>query len=140
MKNIKFLILILTLSVVAVSCETYDDYESPRAAVAGFTLPSSNVKVPADGSREKALTIFVSAASDVERTFKVEVVADQTEVAAENYSFDPNVVIPPNERSGDFILTAMDVSLTSDKTPLTLAVKSGNGIVPGGTITLSLFK
>lgn len=130
----------MILAIFASSCETYDDYDTPREEIIGFTLANSNVKVPNNGTRAKVVTVFITEASSVERTFTVSVVADQTELAAENYSFNPTLVIPANERSADFTVNGIDVSLTADKLPLTLQVDAKDGILSGGKSTFLIFK
>ncbi|KJJ40016.1 hypothetical protein [Aequorivita vladivostokensis] len=140
MGKIKILITIITLTLFVSSCETYDDYDVNRATIAGFTLANANIKVPNGGTRDKSVDIFVSDVSSVDRTFTISVVAEETEVAPENYSFDPTIVILANQRSAEFVLTGIDVSLTEEKLPLTLQVDPVNGIVSGGRLTAQIYK
>jgi len=130
----------MILAIFASSCETYDDYDTDRPVVIGFTLSNSNVKIPNGGTRDKSVDVFISEAASVDRTFTVSVIADQTELAAENYSFDATLLIPANERFAQFVLTGIDMSLTTDKLPLTLQVNPKDGILSGGKITYLIFK
>lgn len=129
----------MVLAVFASSCETYDDYDETRDPVAGFTLANRNFKVPTNGTSTKTVDIFVSDIADTDRTFTVQVVQEGTEVAPENYSFDPTIVIPANENTFTFTLTGTDVSLTEEKTPLIMEIVPTDGVVSGSPITWLLF-
>lgn len=126
--------------VVTTSCETYDDYETNRSTVAGFTLANANIKVPNGGTRDKKVDIFISQASDVDRTLTVSVVPELTEAASENYTFNPTVLVPANTRVFEFTFTGIDVSLTDEGTPVTIEVVAQDGIISGGRFTALLFK
>ncbi len=144
MKKIKFLILILTLAVVAVSCESYDDYDTPRETIAGFISASKNInRIPEGGTKTETLDIFVSSASSEERTFTIEVVPvpnpeENIPTDPENYTFDSTVTIPANERSGSISVTGIDVSISDVRTFFQLAVKAENDVVSGGKVLIGL--
>lgn len=135
----KIIYAIIALVIMA-SCESYDDYDTSRPIVIGFSSDATNIKVPNGGTRDRDVDIFISEAANVDRTFAVSIVEDLTEVAPENYSFDPTVVILANERVATFTITGIDVSLTEEKLPLTLKVEPVNGILSGSTVTALIFK
>jgi len=144
MKNIKFLILTLTLALVAVSCESYDDYDTDREPIVTFAKKSQNINgVPEGGTKDQELEVFVSDVANTDRSFDIVVVPiTDTETnppsASENYTFDSSVIIPANERIGVITFTAIDVSISSDRTYVMLGIKEGEGYVSGGTITVAL--
>lgn len=140
MKKLSIIITIITLAFTAVSCETYDDYDTNRPVNIGFPTPTQNIKVPNGGTKDKELEVFISEPANVDRSFNIEVVADKTEVAAENYSLPATVVIPANERRGYFIVTGIDVSLTDEKLPLVLKIAATPEVYSGGQVTISVFK
>jgi hypothetical protein len=140
MEKIKIFFTVIAIVIVTSACESYDEYDTDRATIAGFTLTNTNFKIPSGGTRDKEITIFVSDVANSDRTFTVSVVSEDTEVAAENYTFNPTVVIPANERSTDFTLTGIDVSLTEEKLPLTLKIDATNGVVSGGRLTAQIYK
>lgn len=140
MKNISIILAVFALVFTTISCDTYDDYETDRPAVIGFTAAQVNIKVPNESTRDKSVNIFISESSSVDRTFNINVVADETEVAPENYSIASSVTIPANERVGEFTITGIDVSLTGDKLPLTLEVAPTDGLVVGAKVTAYIFK
>tara|TARA_R100000306_G_scaffold4192_3_gene7040 strand:+ start:4902 stop:5324 length:423 start_codon:yes stop_codon:yes gene_type:complete len=140
MGKIKILFTIITLALLVFSCETYDDYNVERPTIVGFTLGNANIKVPNGSSRDKTVEVYISEAASVDRSFTVSVVEDQTEVAPENYTFDPTIIILANERVATFTLTAIDVSLTEEKLPLTLQIMPENGYVSGGRFTAQIYK
>lgn len=140
MKNIKLIISVLLITFLAASCETYDDYSTARPVIVGFTKGNDNVKVSNGGTRDRKVDIFISEAANVDRTFNVSVVADGSTAAAENYTFESTVVIPANERTFEFTFTGIDVSLSDEKTQVTLRVDPKDGVLSGGTYTAVLFK
>ena len=138
MKNIKFIITLFVLAVTFQSCDTFDDFPEEREAVIGFTKASSSITVSAGQmTAEKELDIFVSDMSTSDRTFNI-VVAEGSEVAAENYSFDGALTILANEREAILVFTAIDNSLMSDPQPLILAFEYSDDYASGGRITLNI--
>ena len=108
MKKINLIITFAVLAFLVVSCETsYDDYNTDRKTVVGFSKDSDNINnIPEGSERTRTFTdvLFVSDIADVDREFKVIVVptilpeADppSTDTNPENYSFDSIVIIPAN--------------------------------------------
>ena len=141
MKKIyKIVILIMTIAVVS-SCSTnYDDINANHVNVIGFTL-GATLELPLSENNPEInfpLTYFVSNSSSSERTFQVVVVAEETELSPESYSFDSTVVIPANERSGELIFNAYNINLTSEYVPLVLAFESNSEIATGNKVTIAL--
>ncbi len=144
MKNIKFLFLILAVAVVSVSCETYDDYETPRDTVVGFTLSTKNInRIPEGGTKSETVTVFASDVSSAARTYNVVVVPIldpeiNVPTAPENYTFDSTVTIPANERIGEITVTGIDVTVSDERTYFQLAIEGGSDVVSGGEILIGL--
>lgn len=144
MKNIKFLILTLTIALVAVSCERYDDYDTDRETIIGFVKKSQNINgVPEGGTKEQVLEVFVSDVANTNRSFDIVVVPipdpeTNPPTGSENYTFEASVTIPANERIGMMTFTAVDVSLTRDRSFVMLSIKEGSGYIAGGTVTVGL--
>lgn len=140
MKKAYIFTLILALSTLT-SCNTsYDDYEEDRGSTIGFTL-GATLELPVSSTNpivDFPIPCFVTSASNIERTFEVIVVEEETEVAAENYSFNAMVTIPANERKGFLYFTAMNVSLTSDFQPLIIAFKSDDNTISGRRASIAL--
>ncbi len=139
MKNLKYIITILVFAALAVSCETYDDFDQDRLPVVGFTsaVGGPNAIVPEDGTLDKEINVFVSDVSTSDRTYSVLVNEEETELGSENYTFG-NIVIPANERTGVFVVTFSDVSVTSDFQPVRFRVDNSSGIVSGSEITIQV--
>lgn len=145
MKKIKFLILILTVAVVGVSCETYDDYDTNRLPAVGFTAKNKNINsIPVGGEKSTTIDVFASDVSTSDRTFDVITVPiEDTETNpptdAENYSFDSSVTIPANSRVGTMTVTGINVSLPSgERVYFKLAIESDPSVVAGGQILIAL--
>lgn len=101
MKKI-FLVVTLIMSISLVtSCETdYNDYESERGNTIGFTFPDQQVSINPGQTINFPVAYFVTSVSSEDRTFSLEVVAEETDITPDNYSFDSELVIPAGERKG----------------------------------------
>lgn len=140
MKNIKLIITILAVALFAVSCETYDDYDTERTTVVGFTtlVGGPNAVVPAGGTLVKEVNVFVSDVSSSERSFNVVVDQEVTVIGSENYTFG-TMTIPANERTGIFSVTFTDVNLTSDPQPFRLKFDNSTpDYISGNRITIQV--
>lgn len=140
MKIFNIILTLVTIAVISVSCETYDDYDADRTTVVGFPANSTNIfNVPEGGTKDSnPLIIFATDVSNTDRTYKVVVVDDLTDTPSENYTFDPNVVIPAGSRETTFIVTAVDNSLTNEKVTVTLEIEGGPNVVSGGRMQVSM--
>lgn len=140
MKNLKYIITILAIAIVAVSCETYDDYDEERLAVVGLTtaVGGPNAIVPVGGTIDKEINVYVSDVSSVERSFSIAIDDEVTELGSESYTFG-NAVIPANQRTGILTVTFSDVNLTSAFQPVRFKVDSSSGaFVSGSEITIQV--
>jgi hypothetical protein len=141
MKNLKYIITILAIAVVAVSCETnFDDFNEDRLAVVGLTaaVGGINAIVPVGGSLNKEISVYVSDISSTERSFAVTVDNEITELGSENYVIG-NAVVPANQRTGTLTVTFNDVNLSSTFQPVRFKVDNSTGnIVSGAQITLQV--
>ncbi len=136
------IIFTLFLAVILVtSCSTsFNDIDDNHSDVIGFTL-SVNLELPLSSNNPEInfpLPYFVSNATSSERTFRVVVVEEETELAEESYSFDAEVIIPANERSGTLVFTALNISLTNEYVPLVLAFESTSEIASGNRMNIFL--
>lgn len=140
MKIFNIILTLVTVAIVFSSCETYDDYNADRETVVGFVTNTANINNVPEGETKDSnpLIIFASDVSNTDRTFKLVVVDDLTTTASENYTFDPNVVIPAGLRETTVIVTAVDNSLTEERTTVTLEIEAGVDVVSGGRMEVSM--
>ena len=140
MKKVYIIFTLLFVTLFVSSCETYEDYNTERGAVIGFTLGVDLELTLSDSNPIIVFNIpyFVSDASSSDRTFQVVVIAEESDVASENYSFDAAVVVPANERLGTFEFTAMDISLTNEFAPLVLAFEETATVTSGSRVHIFL--
>lgn len=134
MKKVNILIVILTIALVAVSCETYDDYDTNRKTTVGFITASKNINnVPEGGTKTDSVQLFISDISSAARTFTVITVAvDTLPTAAENYTFESTVTFPANTRQVNFGVTAVDNSIDDTRRFFRLAIQGEADVVSGG--------
>lgn len=144
MKNIKYLLLIVTFAFAATSCDTYDDYDSDRAPVVGFTRTNVNINgIGAGTSKSTTVDVYASDISPNDRTFNVISIPIEDSDAfpptdSENYSFDQTVTIPANENIGTMTVTGTNISLEPTRTYFRLSVESSDAVVGGNRITIGL--
>ena len=122
------------------SCnKEYNDYDTDRETILGFAELLGIAQVPLGEQTVDIEIEFLS--SDItsnDRTFQVYVVSEGTTVDAENYTFNPSVVLPANQQSGSFIFTAVDVSLTSDFGDVFLGFESNDTALSTGQINIKV--
>lgn len=127
--------LILTLFLAALfvtSCETdYDEFDSDRGDTIGFTFGLLEIGMNAGQSFDLPVTYFVTSASSEDRTFNVIVNAEETDMTADNYSFDANVVVPANERLGTLFITVTNNSLPDEYVTAVFEFESVEGVTSG---------
>src|SRR5690606_33347864 len=127
MKKLKYIITILVITLVAVACESYDDYDSNRPDYVRFSFivqPEPPVSPPhnfniviAEGetSAQRELEVFSSIVYESERRFNISL---DTEIPLENFEFPDTFTIPANKDRTTIIFKANDVSLPSQSTPV----------------------
>ncbi|XOL40011.1 hypothetical protein KCTC32420_00376 [Aequorivita nionensis] len=150
MKKINIIITFVVLALFVVSCETYDDYDTNRKTVIGFTNSSDNVNnIPEGGERTRTFNdaLFVSDLADVDREFKVIVIPTilpdaeppATATNPENYTFEATVIIPANSQRGSFTVTGIDNSIEDERGEyFSVAIEGGGNVVSGGRFTIRL--
>ncbi|OAD90054.1 hypothetical protein A7A78_07500 [Aequorivita soesokkakensis] len=140
MKKVNILIVILTIALVAVSCETYDDYNTDRTTVVGFTTATKNINnIPEGGTKSETVNLFVSDLSSADRTYTViQVPLDSMETASENYTYDATVTFPANTREASIVVTAIDNSITDERNFFKLAIQGGPDVVSGGLVLVGV--
>ena len=134
MKKVNILLVILAIAVVAVSCETYDDYNTDRKTVVGFITPTKNLNsIPEGGSKTDSVSLFVSDISSSPRTFTVTTVpVDTLPTAPENFTYDSTVTFPANTREAKIGVTAIDVTIDDTRRFFQLAIEGEGNVVSGG--------
>ncbi|MDP2685822.1 MAG: hypothetical protein Q8O62_01290 [Aequorivita sp.] len=121
MKNVNILIVILTLAIATVSCETYDDYNADRKSIIRFTkvIPrpgvsptdNANVSLSLGDTTRRIVEAFVSDVSNVDRTYNVIIDQETNEINPENVSFQSTITIPANERRTNIDINIENISL-----------------------------
>lgn len=143
MKSLKYIVLVLTLAIIS-GCESYDDYNTDRPTVVGFTTKNKNINGIAPGtSKSSTIDVYASDVSSQDRTFNVISIEitnpDEYPISnPENYSFDSTVVIPANEQIGTVTVTGKNISLTTNRTYFRLAVESSGNVIAGGYVTVGI--
>jgi hypothetical protein len=143
MKNMNNIARILVLMVVVFttySCnKEYNDYDTNRESIVGFAELLGIAQVPlGEESVDIEIEFLTSDISSTERSFQVYVISEGTNIAAENYTFNPSVSIAPNQQSGSFTFTAIDVSLTSDFGDVFLGFESNENAISTGQINIKV--
>lgn len=148
MKKINLLFTFVVLALVMVSCESYDDYNTDRKTVVGFSVPSKNINnIPEGGEKTTTLDIVTSDLASVDRTFKIITIPallDDSnppfvETNSENYTFDATVTIPANTREGSITVTGIGNSIQDERGEFfSLAVEGGGNVVSGGRTTIKI--
>jgi hypothetical protein len=140
MKKTYIILTLLLTTLLLSSCETYDEYDAERETLVGFTL-GATLELPLSAANPVInfnLPFFATEASTSDRIFRVVVVASETEVASENFSFEADAVLLANERRGTLVFTAMNVSLTNDFAPIVLAFEASDNVLPGSLVRIAL--
>lgn len=104
MKKLSF-ILITVLTLGFAGCESYDEFDTERQLVVGFTAASGgqNESLAPGEEDPKTVTAYVSEVSALDRTFGVSIDSGQTDVSADNYSLtSSSVTILAGESTGTF--------------------------------------
>jgi hypothetical protein len=139
MKNIHKIITLFLVAILVTSCDTdYDTINDDHTNVIGFSL-AVDLELPLSENNPEInfpLPYFVSNATSSDRTFNVVVIAEETELGPESYSFDGTVTIPANEREGEIIFTALNVNLTNEFQSLVLAFEGNSEIPRDGAHTI----
>jgi len=145
MKNIKYLILIMTFALVATSCETYDDYNTDVEAVIGFTMITRNINGISEGTTKSInADIYISDISSTDRVFEIIDIPiynpDEFPPTEGDFSYDATVTIPAGEQKGTIQITGDNTNgkITMDRTYFRLAVKGTDNVASGGYMNIGL--
>lgn len=140
MKKVNILLVILTIALVAVSCESYDDYNTDRKPVVGFSTATQNINnIPEGGTKSATVNLFVSDLSSADRTYTVVAMpVDSLGTASENYTFDATVTFLANTRESSIEVIAVDNSITNVRSFFKLAIQGGEDVVSGGIVLIGL--
>jgi hypothetical protein len=144
MKKINIIITIVALALFVGSCETYDDYNTDRKTVVGFSEISRNINnVPTGSEKSIDVTIFASDVANSDREFNiisVPTILDNSSIPPEvqtnpdNYRFDETVTIPANSREGVITVYGTNASMQQETEYFSLAVE-GTATVVSGAVT-----
>ncbi|RMA57917.1 hypothetical protein [Ulvibacter antarcticus] len=141
MKKINIVFAIIMIALVSVSCETYDDAPSEFEPILGFTTATGAMTFnPGQTEKTTSATLYITDASSVDRTFTISVVESGTNVPAENYSFDSEIVILAGENEATFTITGFNLSLQVDELFLVVAPEPTSGLISGQFFTLAMKK
>jgi|SRR5690606_5346623 len=133
MKKVNILTIILSIALIAVSCESYDDYNTERKTVVGFVTATKNISVPEGGTKTDSVRLYVSDYASTARTFTVTTLPlDSLATGSENYTFENTVTFAPNANEAYFSFTVMDVSITDERNYFQLAIEGDANTVSGG--------
>ncbi len=112
MKRILYILIISFL----ISCgeqevATYD--ANGESTLVSFGSIESNLEVVIDATGSVDIPVFVSTYASNERTITVEVLSEgaEDEASVDQYSFDANVVIPPNTLNTTFEVRGIDAGI-----------------------------
>ncbi len=143
MKKYNILITILALFVFAVSCETYDDYNTDRPTYIRFDnviprpgvtpVDNANVKLNPGDTTRRILQAFISDVSNVDRTFNVVIDQEANQINPENFSFDPTITIPANQRRVTTNIYFENVSFPEDNSDLALKLEAADNDALSGS-------
>lgn len=141
----KKLAYILVGVLILSSCDEHENelYDNVNGStLIGFNRSSIDVPVDIDTdnfSRTLDVTVSVSTISDVERSYTVSVLADDSTVDASNYQLPANVTIPANSYNGTFTIGFQDATLETEAEILTLALDGADAAFDS-PVTLSVFQ
>lgn len=146
MKNIKYLFLVLTIAFTGISCESYDDYDTNRIPIAGFTRKTMNINNIGGPGSSKSEEVEIFVAGDVsssDRSFNItDIEIDNPDeflpTDRENFDYEDTVIIPAGERRGVITVTGINHTLTGTRTYFRLAVQADPGVGVGTSITIGL--
>lgn len=141
MKKIHIIFAIFLATLFVTSCSTsYNDIDPDHKAVIGFTTPDLEISVSESNPEKiRPLPYFVSDVSSSDRTFYIEIIEEETELSAESYLFESEIVILANERSGQITITARNnATLTNEYAPLVLAIEDTPGVVSGNRALIKI--
>ena len=138
----------MTLAVITTSCESYDDYDTDRTTIVGFTRQNMNINGVGDtGSTKSAeVEVYVSDISTSDRAFNItHIEIDDTEAFPptdrENFDYDQTVTIPAGKSVGSFTVTGINHTLTSERKYFRLTIEPDPNLIIGApTITIGLRK
>lgn len=148
MKKINILITFIALALFVVSCETYDDYDTDRNTIVGFTDLTRNINnVPTGSEKSVEVKLYVSDVANVDRQFNIMSIPaildltatpPQVETNPDNYRFDTTVTIPANTREGVITVYGTNVSMENEQEYFSLAVEGSDNIISGAPTTIRL--
>ncbi|MEZ4882193.1 MAG: hypothetical protein R2775_07450 [Flavobacteriaceae bacterium] len=148
MKKINIIITIVALALFVGSCETYDDYNTDRKTVVGFSEISRNINGVTSGSEKSIeVAIFASDIVNSDRQFNIISVPTlldlnsnppEVQTNPDNYRFDPTVTIPANSREGVITVYGTNNSMQQDREFFSLAVEGSDNVVSGAITKIRL--
>ncbi|MRT16633.1 hypothetical protein F3C99_06645 [Vitellibacter sp. q18] len=148
MKKISLIITIVAVALSLGSCETYDDYNTDRKTVVGFSEISRNINgVPTGSEKSIDVKIFASDLSSSDRQFNIisvptilddSTVPPEVQTNPDNYRFDPTVTIPANTREGVITVYGTNASMQQNIEFFSLAIEGSANVVSGAVTKIRL--
>lgn len=142
MRNNIFSLIMMSVVVFFASCESdivqYDPNGGQTLINFGFT--SGNLQVVVDDEGSLTVPINVSTVSDVDRTFDVQVVTEDTELPAAAYSVPGTVTIPANSYSGEIEIDVIDIDVEIEPKDLVLSFSTSEDVVSDDNLVISVFQ
>ena len=131
--------MVVVFTTYSCSNKEYNDYDTNGESVVGFSDLLGIAQVPlGEESVDIEIGFLSSDIVSTDRTFQLYVVSEGTTIDAENYTFNPTVVMPANEQSATFIFTAVDISLTNDFGDVFLGFESNDTTISNGQIDIKV--
>lgn len=109
----------LLIALVFASCGDADtavyDGETAKQTFISFDQEVYTLPIEADATGELVITVNSSTKSSEDRSFSVNVIAEETTASAETYSVPATIVIPADSYQGTLTITGTDVDLEEAK-------------------------
>jgi len=133
--------MVVVFTTYSCSNAEYNDYDTERESIVGFAEALAIAIVPVeDNSIDIEIEFITSDVASTDRTYQVYVVSEGTNIDAENFSFNPSVVMPANQYYATFTFTAIDVSLPTSFGDVFLAFETNGDILTSREINLKVKK
>ncbi|WP_026452586.1 hypothetical protein [Aequorivita capsosiphonis] len=148
MKKINIIITLVALVLFVGSCETYDDYDTDRKTVVGFSDITRNINsVPTGSEKSVDIKVFASDLANTDRQFNIiavpaildnSTVPPEAQTNPDNYRFDQTVTIPANSREGVIMVYGTNASMEQEKEFFSLAIEGSANVVSGAVTKVRL--
>ncbi|WP_299012232.1 hypothetical protein [uncultured Polaribacter sp.] len=137
------LICCLTAVLLLVGCgereEVVFDAVNGQTLVA-FSRTTAELQIAIGATGTLELPVSVTTQSEIDRTFEVSVVAEESTASVTSYTVNP-IVIPANSFIGSITIDGVDdMNITTTPEKLVLKITEVEGIVPGGNLEIDVLQ